>query len=71
MEGDIALFGRSDGVALFGIKMVLPGFTCDKFTALGELEALGVRFIGFHCHIKLLILPIFEEMSSLPAGRQV
>ncbi|MEK7177145.1 MAG: hypothetical protein AAB719_02535 [Patescibacteria group bacterium] len=58
MKWDITVFAGSHCSALLSVEVILPRFTGNKLTFLGTLEALGIRLIRFHRHIKLYILPI-------------
>lgn len=71
MEFGITIFDRLDRVALLGVEMVLSGLARQKLARFGELEALGIRLIGFHAHIEPYILLISVWMSSSPADREV
>ena len=63
MEGHIAVFTRPDPTALLSVEVVLARFPSQKLATFGAFEALSIRLIRFHRHIKLFILPIFQGMS--------
>jgi len=50
MKFNIAVFGGFGRSTFLGVEMVLPGLARQKLAAFGNLETLGVRLIGFHCH---------------------
>gem|GEM_PF-3034384 len=50
MKFGIAVFGRFCCPAFLGVEVVPPGLTRQNLATLGDLEALGVRLVGFHRH---------------------